>query len=183
MPSDIASIIRQRSSGTNAKNIWGSDGNGRVFTFGLLSYFFPRYKGHAERAPDRFIGRKPNKEYDKSIAINQWYDYNEPGLGTMADIVQNIESSRRILPYLGASLKADGSVDKYGIVVVNSATRHVDENSPADQVYINRQLIIYDAWRNPIHYQSRPPYDSYKLWSSGLDGKSGTDDDIVAGEG
>ena len=37
------------------KDIW-SKNEGRLFTFGLLSYFVPRYKGHADRAPDIFVG-------------------------------------------------------------------------------------------------------------------------------
>lgn len=189
VPSDIVNVIRQRS---RTENIWKGDdkGHGRVFTFGLLSYFFPRYKGHAEYSPVDLIGRKEDGKYAESRAVNQWRDYNDfSKTEDMADIVQNVESARRILPYLGASLRADGSVEKYGIVKPHPVARKVSENDPDDMVYNNVQLRLRDGWYRMILYRSRPPYDSYKLWSSGPDGKTEpkdpdcTEDDIVVGQG
>lgn len=192
MPDSVKGVILSRSK---EKSIWSEDGHGRVFTFGLLSYFFPRYTGHAEASPDDFIGRKPDGrdeegdpkfKYEKKDALNQWYEYNDRKDGQkMGDIVQNIESSRRILPYLGVSLTADGKVEggKYGIVHSEPVGRNVDKDGPESLSYSNQQLLLLDGWRRSIHYRSRPPYDSYRLWSSGADGVSGTDDDIVVGEG
>jgi|GEM_PF-3119857 len=182
MPPNVASVIVQRSK---TDNMWKSGGEGRVFTFGLLSYFFPRYKGHAEHAPDNLIGRS-NEKYEKSLAINQWKNYNEySSTEEMADLVQNMESARRILPYLGVSLTADGRVakDDYGIVETRSISRNLDDKGSDSGGYVNRQLIIRDGWLRLINYRSRPPYDTYKLWSNGPDGEPDTDDDIVVGQG
>jgi len=181
MPDSIKNTILSLSQ--NDKNIW-SPTYGRVFTFGLLSYFFPRYRSHAERAPDDLIGRRGDR-YDKKWALNQWSQYNEANVdGDIGDIMQNIESSRRILPFLGASIRPDGTVEKYGIVRVHHPRRYVNEaHEREERFYVTEQLVIWDGWDRPIHYRSRPPYDSYRLWSSGPDGQSGTEDDIVVGEG
>ena len=48
--------------------------------------------------------------------------------------------------------------------------------------YQNMSLTILDGWDRSLIYESRPPYDSYKLWSKGADGVSGSIDDIVLGQ-
>ncbi len=176
----VQDVIRQRS---RTENLWAQ--GGKVFTFGLISYFVPRYTGHASASPDIFVGGTGT--YSDNKVINQWKDYNERKDGTIqGDIVQNIESSRRILPYLGGSLRPNGTMEKNGIIdgwptglisVPNSAL-----------TYRNMHMTIRDGWGNPLRYESRPPYDSYKLWSAGPDGRSVStealtlEDDIVVGQ-
>lgn len=185
MTKTVQDTIRQRSLN---ENIWSAGGEGRVFTFGLLSYFFPRFTGHASASPARFLGSSsasaPAAEdtFTPANSINQWRDYNERAVDTrIGDIVQNIESSRRILPFLGASLNPNGTVANYGIVSRDpTGIRTVPGNKNLE--YRNMNLTIRDGWDRDLHYESRPPYDSYKLWSTGPDGQSGTTDDMVLGQ-
>lgn len=175
MTKSIQDMIAQQSK---TENLWGNGGT--VFTFGLVSYFFPRYTGHASASPNFFVGG--STEYDDDNAINQWKDFNENKDGlAIGDIVQNIESSRRILPFLGASLNPDGSVASYGIV---SKWPSSEKEALGNQslTYRNMVMTILDGWDRSLHYESRPPYDSYKLWSTGSDGQSGTTDDMVLGQ-
>jgi prepilin-type N-terminal cleavage/methylation domain-containing protein len=44
--------------------------------------------------------------------------------------------------------------------------------------YPNKTLTINDAWGRKINYLSPAPYMTYRLWSNGPDGASGTADDI-----
>lgn len=184
MSTAVQETLRQRSQ---TENIWNSDGSGRVFTFGLLSYFFPRFNSHASSSPASFIGSnnsapQASDEYNASKAINQWKNYNERSANmTIGDIVQNIESSRRILPFLGASLTPDGFVASYGIVH-HWATGELTVPGNDGLTYRNMYLTIWDGWDRDLHYESRPPYDSYKLWSAGPDGISGTSDDMTLGQ-
>ena len=190
MPPTVQNTIRSESTGPNKKNLWSADGTGRVFTFGLLSYFFPRYNSHASESPRLFIGGSGSAPpsggvdpFNKNNSINQWSDYNKrDNLTDIGDIVQNLESSRRILPFLGASLSPTNTVESYGIVYHGAtAIREVSKDSGLE--YQNMVLTIYDGWgEHELHYESRPPYDSYKLWSNGPDGKSGTEDDMVLGQ-
>lgn len=185
MDPPVQETIIQRS---RTENIWSSAGPGRVFTFGLLSYFFPRFTGHASSSPAAFLGSNsasaPRAEdlFTEGKSINQWSDYNERKIGiAIGDIVQNIESSRRILPFLGASLNSSGSVASYGIVRVEPTEEISVPGSPG-LTYRNMYLTIQDGWDRDLFYESRPPYDSYKLWSAGPDGNSGTLDDLVLGQ-
>ena len=191
MPKAVQDAIRAESKPPNGKNLWSAGGDGRVFTFGLLSYFFPRFTSHASASPAAFVGSNSasapvaTDEFTAGKVINQWFDYNKRDASNRAigDILQNIESSRRILPFLGASLNPDGSVANYGIVNIEpTGPLHVPGHGGADFEYRNMVITIHDGWDRELHYSSRPPYDSYRLWSSGPDGASGTDDDMVVGQ-
>jgi len=185
MTASVQEKIRQKSQN---ENLWAE--GGKVFTFGLVSYFFPRYTGHASVSPKLFVGDGGSGTYSQNNAINQWKDYNERKDGTdMGDIVQNIESSRRILPYLDGYLNPDGTVGDNGIVDQwPTGLIQVPGTTDSLMTYRNTQMTIRDGWGNPLYYESRPPYDSYKLWSAGPDGtsdksKSTTlEDDILVGQ-
>ncbi len=41
--------------------------------------------------------------------------------------------------------------------------------------------VLQDPWRVNYNYESKPPYQSYRLWSNGPDKTSGTADDIGTG--
>ncbi len=186
MSSDVEKQISDNSKAySNPIEAWEK---GPAFTFGLLSYFFPRFKSHAEESPRVFIGGdgsnpaegNEQEDYQEKKTINQWKHYNERTGGTIGDIVQNLESARRILPFLGAFMNPDGTIDdgNYGIVS-KWATR---SRAVSGLLYQNMYLTIRDGWDRDLHYESRPPHDSYKLWSDGPDGRSGTDDDMVLGQ-
>jgi type II secretory pathway pseudopilin PulG len=44
--------------------------------------------------------------------------------------------------------------------------------------YTNRVSTIVDSWENEIHYIAQPPFLTFRMWSNGPDGDSGTADDI-----
>lgn len=46
------------------------------------------------------------------------------------------------------------------------------------QPYTNSYMTVVDPWEHEYKYESKPPYQQYKLWSVGPDGKSGTADDV-----
>lgn len=170
-------VATQLKNASKNANIWSAD-EGRVFTFGLISFLFPRYTGAAADSPEIFVGGGSDGTYDPTEAINQWYDHNIRGVGSpMGDLRQDLEASRRTMPYLGASLGADNKIAAYGLVEKDWVARSYGSVS-----YTNFYLHIDDGWERQIRYQSRPPYDTYKLWSVGPDGKNDTGDDIVAGK-
>ena len=183
-------VATQLKNASRTANIWSAD-EGRVFTFGLISFLFPRFTDAAEDSPKIFVGVGSGGTYDPTEAINQWYDHNIRGAGSpMGDLRQDLEASRRTMPYLGAALVLnDDEEDKknhpgkiykvapYGLVEKDWVARSYGSVS-----YTNFYLHIDDGWERQIRYQSRPPYDTYKLWSVGPDGKNDTGDDIVAGK-
>jgi prepilin-type N-terminal cleavage/methylation domain-containing protein len=165
-------------------NLWSSDGAGVVYTFGLLSFFFPRYNGHGDRGPDFFLGGKYDDgrgTFDPEQSINQWGDYNPRRRGgRIGDIPKDIAASRRIVQHLGASIDADGKTTSYGVVRAPWLVRRM--HPITKDYYSNLYITVWDGWERELLYESHPPYDTFKLWSRGPDGKSGTADDIVAGQ-
>ena len=154
------------------------------FTFGLCSFFVPRVNGTADTGPDPFRNMKD---------CTQWNVYNDGNAG--GDSQRDLDAVRRILPHLGARLKT--SVDK------NGKSRLVVDTGPKDCILTvggwegRCERLTYTGcrtnWLATIHdpvapdpkdhlcYWSVPPYETYKLWSKGFDGRTGTDDDIVWG--
>ncbi|MGI5868394.1 MAG: prepilin-type N-terminal cleavage/methylation domain-containing protein [Kiritimatiellia bacterium] len=169
----FADILKKDSE---EKNIW-TDG-GKLFTFGLVSYFLPRYIGHASISPPNFVGGKHDDTYSKDETINQWEEHNirrsRPNMSEY-ERKENIDSARKILPFLDGALNANGAVESYGII-----SGHWNGHRYKDfPLYHNNLLTILDGWGREICFQSNPPHDTYKLWSKGPDGKSGTTDDII----
>ena len=183
---DLAQTLMNETQ-DGAVDIWKKD-SGRLFTFGLVSYFVPRYKGHGDKAPDFYVGgknaddpateRDESEEYRQARTINQWEVHNRRRTGSVRmsqfDLQANVDSARKIMAHLDGALKADGSVQGYGIV----ASWPID-CSYETASYANWQLTIHDGWEREIRYESPPPYDTYKLWSPGPDGEDYTSDDIV----
>ena len=175
---DVAKMLKDETQDGEV-DIW-TEKEGRLFTFGLLSYFVPRYKGHAEKAPAIFVGGEggddpdtemdESDEYRKDFTINQWEVHNRRLKGSNVrmsqfDLQENIDSARKIMPHLDGALKADGSIDRYGIIGSEPIDCSYNQVS-----YKNQQLTIKDGWDHEIHYESPPPHDTYKLWSSGPTG-------------
>ncbi len=155
---------------------WG--GHCTVYTFGLASFFIPRYNGTAERGPKAFCGVKNHRQNDDD-GVPQWTQFNSRVNGKLGDSDRDLNAVRRILPCLGGKLGSDNRIADSGCLSYWEAHRHHPFND--DAVVTNLNVTFADAWRRELHYVSMPPYETYKLWSVGPDGQSGTSDDIVSG--
>lgn len=154
-----------------------------IFTFGLVSFFLPRYNGTSEYGPKRFVGIKNGRLYnhpEEGYAAQQWTSFNSRADGHVGDTDRDLNAVRRILPFLGGKLGDDNRVAANGVLVKHIAARP----SPFGGSVTNVYYTIWDAWRRDLHYVSRPPYETYKLWSNGLNGvnENGGGDDIVSGQ-
>lgn len=158
------------------------EGENHIFTFGLCSFFVPRYNGTAERGPARFLGG--GQRY--SEGVSQWRNYNskdgDEDQAEVGDSERDLNAIRRILPNLEAKLGPDGRIEKNGILTFWECTSKIDIPGVSRHSVTNIQATIVDAWDRNIRYSSRPPYETYRLWSVGPDGKNGTRDDIYAGQ-
>lgn len=180
--------ILDEATARQMKNIDVTWGNARLYTFGLLSFFFPRLKNHAEKGPGFFIGTPKDKldpdtdyTYDRDQVITQWQKFNPRDGGTVRDLTRDIAASRRIVQHLEGEISSNGKVEDYGLVNINKKPSEARQYGTSKS-YRNEYISIEDAWGNELMYQSYPPYNSFKIWSKGPDTKSGTLDDIVAGQ-
>ena len=169
---------------------WGDgDNEARFFTFGLLSFFLPRYNGMVNNGdengfPAAFAGVSLDQnQRSASNALKQYSDYNKFSDGKVkGDTERDLTAVRRILPILGGKLKFDGSgVDSFGIIVKRSVARSNGTGYGMTGL-TNVCYRVEDAWGNPVRYASLPPYESFEIRSSGPDGEFDTRDDIVAGK-
>lgn len=171
---------------------WGDgDKQAKFFTFGLLSYFLPRYNGMAydgsdpDGYPVQFAGvnTETNERYSKN-ALKQYSDYNKFADGKVrGDTERDLTAVRRILPILGGKLKFDGTkVESFGMIRSDPVTRKSKGVSGVPDVYTNKIYRILDDWDNALRYSSLPPYETFEIRSAGLDGTFDTRDDIIAGK-
>lgn len=163
---------------------WGSGKNkGKLFTFGLVSFFMPRYMIASQdpvNVPLMGAEISSSGGGKHGTGVSQWEVYNQKDDTDMVgDSVRDINAARRILPYLGMKLapndKGQWSVVNAGDGVIYSPdikdchrTVHTDTTGELDvyaQIY-----SIRDAWYHDLVYSSRPPYETYTLRSAGPDG-------------
>lgn len=57
-------------------------------------------------------------------------------------------------------------------VLHSSADSQRGENAGLSQQYVLDGITCRDGWHNELYYYSRPPYQSYRLWSAGPNGKT-----------
>ncbi len=178
-----AKLITDNGRGTLSE--WG--GSCTVYTFGLASFFVPRYNGTAEQGPLAFCGVDSSAHQMKN-GVPQWTQFNSRVNGKLGDSDRDLNAVRRILPLLGGKL---GEPDANGMArVADGGCIHgweqprphpLDSSGNGEWLVTNANWTITDAWRQELHYVSLPPYETYKLWSNGPDGVEGTSDDIVSG--
>ena len=143
-----------------------------IFTFGLCSFFVPRVNGTAEWGPKELLDN----------ALEQWSAFNTGNTG--GDSTRDIDAVRRILPHLGARLGTDdrivwdepelnhaGILEKpWGKNGSGGGTSRRSQLTGEAEGQTNRTITITDAWSHDLNYYSIPPYETYKLWSAGVDG-------------
>lgn len=145
-----------------------------VFSFGLMSYLETRVKGRAETAPEVLF----SKNDSFAVEEHHWRSentYRSRDTGSTSDGYiktcpvkdsgRDVRTAKRIEPYI-KDIRSEG---------------HLVPREYSGNYYTNQVSTVYDPWWHQLNYKSDPPYDSYKIWSNGPDGKSGTADDIVAG--
>ena len=177
--------------------IKGHDYTCAIFTFGLTSFFVPRYNGTAEYGPKRFVGienGRLKRDEDEGFGAPQWTLFNSRADNRVGDTDRDLNAVRRMLPFLGGKLGDDNRIAANGVLVKTWSERG---DPLGKRTITNSYYTIWDAWRHDLHYVSHPPYETYKIWSAGPDGltigdtrpggskiKAGdpeTTDDIVSG--
>lgn len=136
---------------------WGSDR--AVFTFGLMSFLLSRYN-------DRGLAIV-NSAWPLLLDLKQWTSYNY----SESDQTKDKEAVKL------------WAVDIAGVWTDPGIGRSKDLVNFPDVAWTNGYITVKDDWGHELHYQSMAPYMSYRLWSDGPDGVSGTPDDLSTGPG
>lgn len=176
--------------------------NIQLFKFGLMSFLLPRYlvmmngddvfftdyaqwTGNNVMPSDPFTGSTfsswskvhtySESTQPKDIARLQ----NIPSQAVCARWMPNLERMchcNHEYSLFGVDLKSNAwgehselNVDNVNIEIFSPADS--DSNSTANQ-YILDGITVRDGWLNEIYYYSPAPYQTYRLWSSGPNGRT-----------
>jgi len=145
-------------TGADARKEWGpaSASKGKLFTFGLMSYLVSRYSGHAEKAF--------SSEYSGLFFGPQWELFNID----IPDQSKDLTAIDRWRVQIESIISTKEKPREVGLRAESSRT----------QWHTNEVTTVVDGWNKDFNYESKSPYQTYKLWSNGPDGASGTTDDI-----
>lgn len=173
----------------------------QVFRFGVLSYLLPRYLiimgGDADnkdfftkfeqwrannQLPPRFKDGVPFESWEAVNAalgessdgdIEPWMIAALPSQATCARWLPNLaeqistpESTAN--KTYGVELKDPDSSGWSPLFVYPSS----GEARSSSQQFIPDRMTILDGWGHEFYYYSKPPHQSYRLWSAGKNGKT-----------
>jgi prepilin-type N-terminal cleavage/methylation domain-containing protein len=172
--------VSGRSAGQvfGGQNLWAADDSWtdwntlQLFKFGLLSYLLPRAHiawGSSDQKNDR---------YSNVFKSKQWATKNPEQYKIEDQIAAQMEIEKRTvarwLPNFEKIIYA-GNI-QMGIDLHEKDTPAVDlvsHNAPgSSQVFLVQTMTIRDGWGKELYYYSPAPYQSYRIWSSGRDGKT-----------
>ena len=199
------SMAAQMVNDSRSANKWNEF---PVFTFGLASYFYPRYWSTGQVSPKEFydgldaedVLRSPQNKAIFDNIINQWREHNNRSVDkvNIQDMNKDMTAIKKLMPLLDASIESYvqnkqrvWKVTSWGCGEYQYEGPHHFYNG---REYANAAVTFQDKWDRELHYQSNPPYDSYRIWSAGPNGSthnpmcdspascSKCKDDIVAGQ-
>lgn len=156
-------------------HVWSSPDTA-VFTFGLMSFLISRYN---ERKLDQVMTL-----WSDLFSLKQWTLYN---LGIMENGVLTCKdqpNDTRAIKLWAADISDVCWEGTSGAPQVPKCPerKKILLGYPV-RGWTNSVITVLDAWNHELNYQSLEPYQSYRLWSNGPDGVSGTPDDLSTGPG
>ena len=136
--------------------------------------------------PCRFEDGSP---YSSWSEVNQ--DVMNDGDRWKVEVMPSQAVTARWMPNLEGILSCEKDLTVYGVTVsVNDGARNVSIDNPyptlysaadsqgggsgsgGSQQYVLDGVTCKDGWNSEFYYYSAPPYQSYRLWSSGPNGKT-----------
>ncbi len=92
---------------------------------------------------------------------------------------QNALACNTSQSFYGVNLKSDDATDSAGLSVANpypklysSGDSQSGTGTSGSQQYALNEITIRDGWGNEFYYYSLPPYQNYRVWSAGPNGKT-----------
>ena len=164
----------------------------KIFKFGLMSFLLPRYlfmasglSDSAIRSLDKCKQWTGNNRFAANQNTGQLFSSWEDELGTSSfsrrNLIQRIPSqavTARWMPNLQGIVSSTFHWNFYGITIgggnmgVNVDNPNIEICRSGNFQYVLDGATVYDGWDHEFYYHSEPPYQSYRLWSAGPNGKT-----------
>ena len=173
----------------------------QLFQFGLVSYLLPRYiimMGHdADEIYDKFDQWGDNNSmpsrFEDGVQYGSWSDINQaldqndekwkiallPTQAVTARWMANFENTLTCnigRTIYGVNIMSDSSgalsISNPWPKIFSSGDSQSGTGTSGSQQYVLDEITCRDGWYNDFYYYSMPPYQSYRLWSAGPNGKT-----------
>ena len=152
----------------------------QLFKFGLLSYLLPKASiaSGSERTKEHPYLSLLRSSAWLGRAVTQ-SEQNMTDSDFKKDIItaQTVSEQRTVARWLPNFEKIiNGGITQMGIDMHQKDTAFmcftVHKSALNGAYYVLQWMSITDGWGNELYYYSAPPYQSYRVWSSGPDGKT-----------
>ena len=174
----------------------------QMFQFGLMSFLLPRYlimMGHSQsdmydtfaqwresnQLPCRFETGVPYASWstlnqDLSEDSEKWKIALIPSQSVCARWIANFENMlvcETDMTIYGVHIKAGDAVPNVSVYnpwprLYSAANSQGGEGTSGSQQYVLDCITCRDGWGHEFYYYSPPPYQTYRLWSAGANGKT-----------
>ena len=159
----------------------------KIFQFGVMSFLMPRYMfmlvgldGHLEDL-DRCAQWKASNRYsanpNNGMTFQSWktqFQYKSRIRRFPSQAV-----CARWMPNFEGIVSCTGYPEFFGVRVSSGSGGSLSAESADIEVfkdggscYVLDCMTIYDGWGNEFYYYSPAPFQSYRIWSAGPDGKT-----------
>jgi len=186
-------------SGKRKDATWGSC---QLFRFGLMSYLLPRFlvmMGHSDSSLYQDFAQWCNNNqmpcrFEDGSPYASWQEINQDVVNDSdrwkIEAMPSQAVTARWLPNLEGILSTEKDLTVYGVKVTGDLLGNVSVDNPwptlysaadsqsgssgggGSQQYALDGVTCRDGWNSEFYYYSAPPYQSYRLWSAGPNGKT-----------
>ena len=156
--------------------------NCQIFQFGLLSFLLPRYsfmsKGFtsdvlancSQWTGNNRLAANPNT----GVTFGSWEKQFE--FDTISQRIPSQAACARWMANLEGMIRTNGNPEFFGVRVGDGYAGSLNAENYNIEIYENNTVLdsmtILDGWGNEYYYHSARPFQSYRLWSSGANGKT-----------
>lgn len=146
----------------------------RLFRFGLVSFLISRYDALGDYDDQ---GKLENADFAPNpvfFTYAQWTTHNGTQEALGARILKDREACAEWLPNLKGLIYGGKKFAGVDTAPPEEAFPKFTEpfSHGSGSLYVLGMMTVRDAWDKSLYYYSAPPYQSYRLWSSGPDGNT-----------
>lgn len=148
----------------------------KLFRYGVLSFLLPRVRVMCELNTDGKSIDWSGKGVPQDILFEkqQWKQYNSIKNKLGDQLTRESVACARWLPNLEGIVHGGFSVMGVGLAQPNAGAPQFagPYKSGGGQAHVLGRMTIKDGYDNELYYLSTPPYQSYRIWSAGPNGKT-----------
>lgn len=168
----------------NSKSSWQEV---KIFQFGLMSFLLPRYlfmlRGiNNLDTLDKCLQWTANNQLaanpNNGKKFSNWYNQLEKGYESRTQRIPSQSVCARWIPNLEGLVDCSGYPNLFGVNIssgrgaINADSAEIEVFSNGSSRYVLDCMTVYDGWYRDFYYYSPAPFQSYRLWSGGPNGRT-----------